>query len=260
MIRNLKALGFALVAVFAMSAVASSMASAETTKSGLFTAKVGANELAGIDAEQVGLTVNTFTLNELKLTCATVTLAGHPVKTKGGTESDKVEADTKGPESTDVRLNPVFGPNNCHVVIAGLTKTVTVTPNGCSFVFDATTTETKGVISNTALNTVECPSGKKIEVHVYSTASTEATTICTYDVEEKVANTTQPGITLVNKVNTPTAADDILATVKVNVSVNNTIISAACGPNATEPAVYEGEVTVRATDEAGNFVDASASS
>ncbi len=270
MSRKLKALGLALVAMFAMSAVASSMASAEVTKPGLFTAKVGVNEVAKIDAEQVqapGKPLNTFTVNGLALTCGTVKLTGNPVNTKASPEEDVVKEKVKGPESTDVTLTPEFGPANCHVVIAGLTKTVTVTENGCAFVFDAKTTETKGVISNTALTTIECPSGKKIEVHVYSTAGTETTTTCTYDIEAIAANQTLPGITLDNKVNTvkeppePSESNDILATVNVTgITVKNTIKSAVCGQNDPEKATYEGEVTIQATTEANVLTDASVSS
>ncbi len=260
MIRKLKALGLALVAVFAVGAVASSVASAEVTKAGLFTFNVGANEQAEIHAEQVGATVNTFTMNGLALTCGTVNLTGNPVKTKASPNQDEVEGNTKGPQSTDITLTPTFGPNNCHMVVAGLTKTVTVTTNGCAFVLDAKTTETKGVVSNTALTTVECPAGKKIEIHLYSTAATETTTTCTYDIDP-AANTTVPGITLDNKVNTPTAANDILATVKLEgITLNNTIVNAVCGPNATEKITYEGEITIRATNAVSEFVDASVSS
>ncbi len=261
MSRKLKALGLALMAVFAMSAVASSSASAEVTKPGLFTAGVAATELAKIDAEQIG--TNTFTINGLSLTCGTVKLVGNPVLTKTNEKkefTDEVEKTTKGGESTDITLTPTFGPNNCHVVIAGLTKTVTVTENGCAFVFDAKTTETKGVVSNTALTTVECPAGKKIEVHVYTTAGTEVGTNCTYDIEANAANTTLPGITLDNKVNTPTSTNDVVATIKATTVVKNTIKSAVCGPNETENAVYAGEVTIQATNELGNLVDASVSS
>ena len=260
MIRNLKALGLALVAVFAMSAVVSSVASAEVTSPGLFTANVGANVQATIDGEQEG--INLFTVNGLALTCGTVTLTGHPVKTKAEvppTHESVLEGNTKGPSSTDVTLLPKFGPNNCHVVVAGLTKTVTVTENGCGFVFDAKKTVTAGVTSYAAVATVECPVGKKIEVHVYSTAAGEGTTTCTYDIEAIAANTTMPGITLTNKVNQPTSVNDVTADISVKTTVNNTIKSAVCGQNATEIATYEGNATLRATNEASVFVDASVS-
>ena len=257
MIRNLKALGLALVAMFAMSAVAASVASAETTNPGLFTAKVGATELAKIDAEQEG--TNLFTLNGLALTCGTVTLSGNPVKTKAAAP-DEVETTLKGPEFTDVTLSPIFGPNNCHVVIAGLTKTITITTNGCAFVLDSKTTVTKTGFDNTALTTVECPTGKKIEIHVYSEKAGEVSTTCTYDIEAIAANTTVPGITLTNKINTPASADDITADINVFITINNTIKSAVCGQNAIEKTTYHGEVTIQATNEAGKLVDFSASS
>ena len=257
MTHKLKILGLALVAVFAMSAVASSGASAEITSPGLFTANVGANEQATIDGEQEG--INLFTTNGLAVTCGTVTLTGHPVKTKAAPDADVVEANTKGPSSTDVTLTTKFGPNNCHVVVAGLTKTVTVTENGCAFVLDAKKTDTKAVTSTHALTTIECPVNKKIEVHVYSTAGTEVGTTCTFDMEANATNTTLPGIELTNKVNQPTSVNDVTADVGVNITVNNTLKSAVCGQNATVTWRYEGNVTLRATSEAGAFVDASVS-
>ena len=228
MIRNLKAFGLALVAVFAMSAVAASVASAETTNPGLFTFGVGANELATIDDEQDPGTINTIALNGLSLTCGTVTTMGTPVKTKVASP-DVVEADTKGPESTDITFEPIFGPTNCHAVVAGLTKTVTVTANGCGLIWDAKTTVTKTGFDNTAFTTVECPINKKIEIHVYNEKAVEATTLCTYDIEAIAANTTVPGITLTNKVNQPTSPNDITADINTELSINNTIKSALCG-------------------------------
>jgi len=256
MTRNLKVLGLALVAVFAISAVAASVASAETTSPGLFTFNVGANELATIDDEQEG--INTFTLNGLAFTCGTVTTMGTPVKTKAAVP-DEVEADTKGPASTDITFSYIFGPTNCHVVIAGLTKTVTITTNGCGAIWDAKTTVTKTGFENTALSTVECPINKKIEIHVYSEKAGEATTNCTYDIEAIAANTTVPGITLTNKSNTPGLPNDITADINTGTTVNNTIKSAVCGLNATENLVYKGELTIQATNEAGVLVDTSAS-
>ena len=257
MTHKLKTLGLALVAVFAMSAVASSVASATTTSPSLFTFNVGANELASIDAEQIG--VGTLTINGLAITCGTVTGKGNPVKTKAA-EPDVVEGTTKGPESTDVTLTGLFGPNNCHVVVAGLTKTITVTENGCAGILDAKTTVTGGVTSNSGLFTIECPAGKKVEVHMYSTAATEVGTTCTYDIEAIAANTTRPGIVLTNKVNTPGSANDIVGDGNLQLTVNNTIKSAVCGQNATETLLAHGQSTVRATNEKGEFVDTSVSS
>ena len=258
MTHKLKILGLALVAVFAMSAVVSSVASATVTSPGLFTFSVGANEQATIGAEQIG--VGLMTINGLAITCGTVTGTGHPVKTKAAPEADVVEKNTVGPSSTDVTLAGTFGPNNCHVVIAGLTKTITVTTNGCAGILDAKKTVTGGVTTFTGLFTVECPVGKKVEVHIYSTAATEVGTNCTYDIEAVPANTTLPGIELTNKVNQPTSVNDIVGDGKLNLTVNNTIKSALCGQNATEVLVAEGQSTVRATNALGAFVDASVSS
>ncbi len=258
MTHKLKVLGLVLVAMFAMSSVSASIASAEVTKAGLFTFNVGAGELASVDNEQIG--ASTLTVNGLAITCGTAGGTGNPVKTKLSPNEDVVEENIKGPESTDITIPPIFGTSNCHVVIAGLTKTVTVTTNGCAGVFDAKTTETKGVVSNTALITIECPAGKKIEVHAYTTAGTEAGTTCTYDIEAIAANTTVPGVTLENKINTPMEVNDMVNRFKINFSLNNTVKSPVCGQNATESVVAQGEATLRATDEAGKLVDISVSS
>ncbi len=256
---KLKTLGHALVVVFAMSSVSASMASAEVTKPAKFTFSVGANELAEVHAEQIGA-VATLTVNGLAITCGTVTGTGNPVKTKASPEEDVVEGNTKGSESTDLTMTPIFGPNNCHVVIAGITKTVTYTTNGCAGVFDAKTTETKGVNSFALLSTIECPAGKKIEVHLYNSPTLESATLCTYDIEPIAANTTVPGVTLSNKTNTPTEPNDIVSQVKMTLSIRDTIKSAICGQNETENFVTEGETTLRATNESNQFVDISVSS
>jgi len=241
MTHKLKTLGLVLGAVFVMNSVAASLASAEETKAGLFTANIRATETMKFDIEQIG--VGTVTLNGLSITCGSVTGSG--------------KALTKGPSSTEITIEPTLGPNNCHVIIAGLTKTVTVTMNGCATVYNAKTTVTKTGFDLTATVTFECPSEKQMEVHIYKTAASEAETLCTYDIKPQGPLT---GISFVNHVNTPGASDDIVSQNSVIVSNTNTIKSALCGQNSTESSVIEGEGTVRVTDELGNFVDASISS
>lgn len=229
MTRNLKALGLALVAALALGAMTASGASASPA---LFTANVPAGQTASIDGSQVG--VNTFTLNGLALTCATATANGKAI--------------TAGTSSTYVTLTPAFG--TCHVVVAGLTKLVTVTTNGCGYTFNAT--KNTGGFKFSADLTIECPT-KPIEVHVYNAAVSEATTLCTYDIGHQTVN---DKIELTNEAGAPS---DVLAHVNVPVTAHNTILSALCGQNTFEPAIYHGTVTLRATDEAGNFVNASVS-
>ncbi len=223
MVRNLKALGIALVAVFALSAVVASAASAEPA---LFTAEgIGAAETAEVSGGQTAAGKDTFTLNGLKLTCTTATLSG--------------KALAAGPSSTNITLTPKY--EGCHVVIAGLTKTVTVTPNKCGYQFNATKNTPAGTLK--ADLTIECATGEGIEIHIYSTANTETTTTCTYIVTHQTIN---GGITLTNK-----AGGTITAVPNLNVSTDNTIKSAVCGQNAVENAVYEGEDSLQANKAGG---------
>jgi hypothetical protein len=248
MIRNLKTLGLALVAVFAMSAVVASAASAKHLgqHASLFTTNAAAGEQAGVDIEQIG--TNQFQLTGLPpLTCTSVKLHGKAI--------------TPGPSSTYITVTPTF--ETCHIVLAGLTKGVTVTHNECNFTFNATTTTTENTPSGltfdrTASVTIECPVGKQIQIHVYSTANPpHSQVICTYDVGPQGP---LQGIELTNKVNTPTAVNDVEAHIKVTTAVQNTIKSAVCGQNENTSAVYEGTATIRATNAAGSaFIDASVS-
>ena len=220
MMRNLKVLGLALVASFALSAVVASAASAET---GHFTVQgVGAGETAGASGTQVG--TNTFTVNGLALQCTTATATGNALST--------------GPEPSTVTLVPTY--SGCKVVIAGLTKLVTVTTNGCAYVFTAT--KNTNAVPFSADLTVECEGAKKqIEIHVYSTASSEATTTCTYDV------TPHQTITgLIQLTNEPAATpDDILAHINVSLPIHNTIKNAVCGQNDIETSNYHGTFTIQ---------------
>jgi hypothetical protein len=245
MIRNLKTLGLALVAVFAMSAVASSMASAKDLGShaGLFTAGVAAGVQAKIDSEQIAAGGDTFQLVEsgLKLTCGTVSAQGTAI--------------TAGPSSTYVKLTPTY--HNCHVVVAGLTKTVTVTHNECQYTFNATTTTTESTPSGLSFDRtvdlhITCPANKHIEIHVYKEKAAELNTECTYTITPQ----TILNIPVTNIIGSP---NDVVADINSQVQVENDILNAVCGQKANTTATYVGQDTIRATDGAGNFVNASVS-
>ena len=255
-----KVFGLALMAVLALSAVAASTASAaEETKPGLFTfgGLSKDTETAKIDVEQTAEGKDKFTFkNGLALTCKKVRATGEPIKTKASPEEDVANGSTPGTESTDVTLKPTY--EGCKTTIAGLTRPVTVTVNECAFIFDAkTTTTVDNSIDHTALTTIECPTGKKIEIHIYE-KEPHSTVVCTYDIGPQ---NTLSGITLDNKVNTPTSANDVLATINVpNIVVENTTPgTSVCTATNPTTATYTGEETIRATNEKGEFVDASVS-
>jgi uncharacterized membrane protein len=150
---------------------------------------------------------------------------------------------TSGPQSTEATVTPSY--TGCRVVVAGITKLVTVTMNHCHYKFNATT-------SSTATVAVECDNtGESIEIHVYNSKTSETTTICTFDVTPQGP---LGGITLTNSA-AGVSPMDIIAHIDATVTMDNTIHSSVCGQNATETATYEGEDTITATDALGNPVD-----
>ena len=239
---HLKALGLALVAVFALSAVAASAASANPA---LFTAEVGAGETAGIDGGQTSAFGNTFSIGGKPWSCEEAALVG--------------EALTAGPASTEATLTPQY--RNCHVIIAGLTFPITITVNGCHYKFNATkeTTDTEGNPTPFSADlTIECNNaGEQIEIHVYaSKAKHEADEpLCTYDI--KPQGPINNHIQLTNNAGGP---NDVVAHItNLPVVLHNTKPSTICS-NETEPvSLYNGEDTLRATDEQGSLVNASVS-
>ena len=235
MTRNLKALGLALVAVFALSAVVASGASASPA---LFTAEVSAEETAKIHGGQIG--TDKFVIgtgaNPAELTCATASLVG--------------KALTQGKQSTEVTLEPTYA--TCHAIVTVLTvkvtRTATVTMNGCAYKFNATKNTASTPFS--ADLTIECPEvggvTKTIEIHVYGNAAEphNGTVICTYDIgHQTISNQIQ----LTNDASgTP---DDIVAHVNATVALTNTIPNATC--TTATSSVYTGTDTLTATTEAG---------
>ena len=231
MTRKLKVLGLALTVALALGAVSAPSAFGA---SALFTAQVGAGETAKSDASQIG--ADSFTMNGLKVTCATFTLKG--------------EALTAGPSSESVELTPTY--ETCHVVIAGLTKLLTVTTNGCTFRLDATK-NTSGFAFGGDLSIV-CPEGKYIETHIYNAAASESTTLCTWDVTPQ---SIKDQIQMTNEF--ATTPDEVIAHVNATVTLDNTIKNATCGQNAIEIGTYSGKDRVQMTNAAGVFVNGSVS-
>lgn len=225
MTRTMKLLGLVLV----VSALGTSAAKAEPA---LFTAAVGANETAKGVGEQIG--VSTFTINGLTMTCATANGTG--------------KALSKGPSFEKVTIE-AFG-ETCHVVIAGLTKPITITANGCAAVFTAKTEAGKF----TADQETECPEGKGVEVHVYNKAASHTETLCTYEVPPQSHPSEGE---LINKVGTP--SDIIAAGTVKNIKVKRLSGPLSiCGPEEST-ATAKGEITIRATNEKGEFVAAAVS-
>ena len=144
MTRNLKALGIALVAMFAMSAVAAASASAAQHH---FTSS----------SETTYLTAHS--LGEQKFWATTSEPEGNRVFCK----SSGVNGMTTGLEVSEVTVEPSYG--ECSAFTGGSEVKAKVTVNGCNYVFTGVTEE--DVTGNqTATVHLTCPAEKQVEVEV----------------------------------------------------------------------------------------------
>lgn len=151
MIRNLKALGVALVAVFALSAVVASAASAQ--------GKLTSDGPVTLTGTETGVGTNFLKAFGLKVECPGSTYTGHKILTVKETEEGKKHVLIPSGE-TEVTLTPTFV--NCKV--PGQTWTVTVTMNGCDF--QALIGPNKGPDTYAPSASLKCPTvgGVKQEV------------------------------------------------------------------------------------------------
>lgn len=175
MIRNLKALGLALVAMFAMGAVAASAASAQDPQG-----ELTADGPVTLKATETGEPLdNSLTAFEKKVTCPGSTLTGHAVLTHKETEEKKEHGVITTPV-TKVTVTPHYNQEACTV---DNELDATVEMNGCDFVLTAgkTTDEVAGTYGVTA--DITCPTGKQIHVGVWGaeTSHTEGR-LCTIEV------------------------------------------------------------------------------
>lgn len=169
MTRNLKALGLALVAMFAMSAVVASAASAEGPQGFLATEN---NQAVTLDGTEIPETTNALTAFGLPVKCPGTTYTGHKFISKHETETNpKLEHGLIPSGATTVTITPDYEQENCQAELSGGLP-ATVDPNGCDFVvhIGGTTTDTEGKpIPNTykAIYDIVCPAGKEITVTVW---------------------------------------------------------------------------------------------
>lgn len=158
--RNLKILGLALVAVFAMSALGASMASADDLTSEV----VGGVQLHGTnesaEPDQFTTTAGTVTCKEVTYDVETVTTPTTSVTAKPTYPTFQKDGVT----------------HNC--TVAGLPATVVT--NGCDFLFTV-----NGGTSTVGDVAVKCPAGAEIT----ATAVVAGTTKCTVHVAEQTLST-----------------------------------------------------------------------
>jgi len=241
MTRYMTLLGLAVVAAaLTLAALSTTDAGAveEETGPGYFkTLALEPEETAKIDGEQLG--TNTITIGTLPaLTCSSIKYNGAAVE--GGVASEQLT------------ISPEYG--TCHVSLGG-TKTATVTMNGCTYRLEAKATVTESGESDLVGSTdIVCPEGKSIEVHVYNTEKESdegASVLCTYAVSAQSGLT---GITLANKVNTPSSVNDVVANFSIESIKVIKKTGFLCGPTE-QTATYKGEATLKATNAASGSTE-----
>jgi hypothetical protein len=233
MTRNLKALGLALVALFAFAAVAASGASAQrlTTEGG---------KAVTLTATETGSTFeNSLTTFGFRFHCPGSTITGHKKLTE-------VETATKRHElipnlSTEVTLTPHF--RNCTTEEGASRFSTTVDMNGCDYLLTVGT-----LVSVDTYRTefhIVCPPNRFIEVTQFSSAS-HALRVCA----EKITTTTPTSHAHIR--NTPAAAGtrndlDIVGTF-TDIEAHK---SGLCGSATTKEDVQHINLTVKGVDSLG---------
>jgi hypothetical protein len=222
MIRNLKALGLALVAMGVLGILAASAAQAAPT----FSAEASEWHPTGKP-----LGTHTYTLPfGAELTCEEV----HFDPTKTYTSA-----------VASVRATPTY--NKCHATIFEVTYPVTVTHNSCEYEFQATKKTAATTYEGTAKVICEKAGVKGIEIHIFQKDDLkhELAPRCTITVKPQTIS----GILTHNE------ATDVTLTANTS-KVTNTRTSGSllqCGAE-NQTAEYHGDTTVTATDSAGNTV------
>ena len=221
MSRNFKALGLALVAVVALSAMAATAAQANNVTASKYNARITGTDLGTKAGEYTRLTVGN---GARFVECATSTIEATLTK-----------------EETAVTATPSYSGcfSNADVKIPA-----TVTMNGCDYILEATS-KTAGRA------TVVCPVGKQIEVHIYENATkhTENKPLCTYDIKA------QGPLTTVNigTSNAGTATEDLLlglavTGIKTTSTIGSTIVCGiAAGAEGT--STLKGNITATGEED-----------
>lgn len=214
--RNLKALGLALVAAFAMSVVAASAAQAEK---GLLTETNNEYPVAITGHEEND--PNAFTLQGNATECSDVTFEG-----------------TIEEATTNLTITPHY--TEC--VSGGVKSKVHL--NGCDYTFTTGTLTAGHEVAHGSVHVI-CPEGKNIELTI-----PEAGTLCQVHIpgqapEGEVTYTNNPALS-------GDEFDDVTVDVDVDVAVNVTKESIFCPLAAgVDTAIYESEVTVTGWEDLG---------
>jgi hypothetical protein len=230
MMTRIKTLGLALVAVFALSAVVASAASAQNGR----LTSTGPVTLDGVNTgAELENSLTAFGL--FKVTCPNVLYTGHKVKV---TPHEPVPSGAE-----QVTITPHYGV--CSTAAAGSFPT-TVDMNGCDYEFDLLATKAANEYNITP--TVICPPTKHIELTIFTNAADHAANkpFCISTVTEKVD---YPKNTLV-------ARDTLNGHVDITGTVEEIEVHKAVGPDggvlcpaATDKAaILHIDVTINGTN------------
>jgi hypothetical protein len=222
MIRNLKVLGLALVAVFAMSAMVASAASAGETTDGVLTADGPATG----DGVEVGK--NAFEALGSVIECPTSTYHVEEYLGSGPVPSG---------ESTFT-----VTPNYTGCTAGGLKATVHM--NGCDYDFHIGETTPAG--DYYAIADLTCPEGKSVDIEAFLSASNENIKACTVTIGEQ---TGLEGGILSNG-----SGDIDLEGTFTNIKASETGL---CGSKSTTEGKYVTAVTISGTDSKENATEVS---
>jgi hypothetical protein len=172
MTRNLKALGLALVAVFALSAVLASVASAQV---GTFTS-TGPVTLIGTQTGEAS--ANQITAFGATVQCPNAKFTTHKYNVTPHTFIPN--------DVSTTTVTPHFGV--CSAKVGGPSFPATVDMNGCDYGFHIEGT-TPGVDTYTIKATIECPTGKHITITIFASAAkhTSNEPFCHLTVTENAA-------------------------------------------------------------------------
>ncbi len=216
MIRNLKAMGLALVAVFALSAMAASAASAASIQAdGPFTLK-------GTDEGEPGSGSNILIFKEGEANGVECHNSHYHGEAVGGGDLS--------PGAETAKVTPTY--EEC--TFAGLDATVTM--NGCSYVLHLVGTNVSSDLS--------CPKGQHPTVHIYIShaAHTGDEPLCTIDI---TANQTElEGATLTDEENGHVTLGGTIEGIEGQKS-------GACGTASSTTGELRTAVTIEGLNESG---------
>jgi hypothetical protein len=234
MIRNLKVMGLALVAVFAFAAMSASAASAQN-------GKLTSTGPVTLDGTEIAGATNSFTAFGAEVKCPGSTITGHKYNV---TPHELIPSGAETATLTPDIIQP-----NCVAIEGGTTHKATVTMNGCDYVLHIGETDTSKPDTYKTTVTVVCPAGKSIIVDVYFSASNENLKVC----EITVGPQTPSG--------PPTLTDETNGHLTLNGTYTeiHASRSGVCGNSSEEHAQFHANFTITGTNAAGESTSISLS-